>query len=85
MPPYDASHFTPPAPLAHVTLRHVSTGATVPDVRLLIDTGADITLLPRTAVERLGVAPLAGQGYELMGFDGSRSVAPVVALDMIFL
>ena len=85
MPLYDASHFDPPAPIAHVTLRHVHTGATVADVRLLGDTGADITLLPRTAVEHLGVSPLADQQYELMGFDGSTSVAPVVVLDMIFL
>ncbi len=85
MPPYDASHFAPPAPLARVTLRHVHTGATVTDVELLVDTGADITLLPRTAVERLGVAPLVDQQYALRGFDGNTSVAPVVVLDMIFL
>ncbi len=82
---YDASHFDPPAPVARVTLRNSTSGATVADVPLLIDTGADITLLPRTAVARLGISPLAGQQYELMGFDGSKSFAPVVALDMIFL
>ena len=85
MPSYDASHFDPPAPVAHVTLRNPHNGATVPDVPLLLDTGADITLLPRTAVERLGVPPLADQQYELMGFDGSTSFAPVVMLDMLFL
>ena len=52
---------------------------------LLLDTGADITLLPRAAVERLGVPPLAGQRYELMGFDGSKSVAPAAILEVIFL
>jgi len=60
MPSYDASHFDPPAPVAQVTLRNSHSGATVSDVRLLIDTGADITLLPRTAVEQLGVPILAG-------------------------
>jgi len=50
-----------------------------------MDTGSDVTLLPRIAVERLGVPLLANQSYELMGFDGSKSFAPVVMLDMIFL
>ena len=52
---------------------------------MLLDTGADVTLLPRGAVERLGVSPLPGQRYELMGFDGARSFAPAVSLDMVFL
>lgn len=85
MPSYDAAHFEPPAPVARVTLRNPHRGATVSDVLLLLDTGADITLLPRTAVEPLGVPLLAGQQYELMGFDGSKSFAPVVMLDVLFL
>ncbi len=85
MPSYDASHFDPPAPVARVMLRNPHSGATVSDVLLLVDTGADITLLPRTAVEQLGVPLLAGQQYELMGFDGSKSFAPVVMLDLLFL
>jgi hypothetical protein len=28
---------------------------------------------------------LAGERYELMGFDGSRSFAPVVVLDLVFV
>ena len=85
MPNYDASHFDPPAPVARVTLRNPHNGATVSDVLLLLDTGADVTLLPRMAVERLGAPLLANQRYELMGFDGSKSFAPVVMLDTIFL
>ena len=85
MPSYDAAHFDPPAPAAHVTLRNPHSEATGPDVLLLVDTGADITLLPRTAVESLGVPLLAGQQYELIGFDGSKSFAPVVMLDVLFL
>ena len=85
MPSYNASHFDPPAPVARVTLRNPHSGATVSDVLLLLDTGADITLLPRIAVEPLGVPLRAGQQYELMGFDGSKSFAPVVMLDLLFL
>jgi predicted aspartyl protease len=85
MPSYDASHFDPPAPVATVTLRNPHSGATVSDVLLLLDTGADVTLLPRMMVERLGIPLVTDQRYELMGFDGSKSFAPVVVLDMLFL
>jgi len=85
MPSYDASRFDPPAPVAQVALRDMQTGATVRDVPLLLDTGADITLLPQVAVERLGVAIQTERSYELRGFDGSISAAPVVVLDLIFL
>jgi hypothetical protein len=85
MPSYDASHFDPPAPIAQVTLREIDGQTLLPNVTLLLDTGADITLLPRAAVERLGVKPLNGAGYELLGFDGSKSTAQAVELDMIFL
>ena len=85
MPSYDAAQFDPPAPVASVTLRNPHSGAIVSDVLLLVDTGSDVTLLPRTAVEPLGGPLLAGQQYELMGFDGSKSFAPVVTLDVLFL
>ena len=85
MPDYEVLHFDPPAPVARVILRHLDSGATVSDVQLLLDTGADITLLPRSAVERLGVQPLDNLRYELIGFDGSKSFAPVVVMDMILL
>jgi hypothetical protein len=85
MPSYDASRFDPPAPVTVVTLRVDNTGVTVPNVLLLLDSGADVTLLPHAAVDRLGVAALTGQREELVGFDGTRSFAPVVVLDMHFL
>ncbi|WP_089934986.1 aspartyl protease family protein [Candidatus Entotheonella palauensis] len=85
MTSYDTSHFDPPAPVAHVTLRNPQNGATVSDVVLLLDTGSDITLLPSSTVEQLGVSPLTDQSYDLMGFDGTRSSASIVILDMIFL
>jgi predicted aspartyl protease len=85
MPSYDAIRFDPPAPVASVAIRNPQTGANVSDVSLLIDTGADITLLPRNAVERAGIATLAGVRYELVGFDGGRSSASAVTADMVFL
>lgn len=86
MPRYDASAYDPPAPVADVSLRALDgTDPSVSGVRLLIDTGADVTLLPRTAVLRLGLQPNAAGGYELIGFDGSRTTADAVEMDMIFL
>jgi predicted aspartyl protease len=85
MPSYEASDFDPPAPVARVVLRHPHSGATLSDVSVLLDTGADVTLLPRTVVEQLGVPLLPDQRYELMGFDGSKSFASVVMLDLLFL
>ena len=54
---YDAAHFDPPAPIARVTLRNPHDGATIADVPLLLDTGADITLLPRPHVVLLMDGP----------------------------
>ena len=85
MPGYEASHFNPPAPVARVVLRNPDSGAMVSKVLLLLDTGADLTLLPRAAVERLGVLPLDNLRYELIGFDRSKSFASVVMIDMLFL
>jgi hypothetical protein len=81
---YDGSSFDPPAPLARVTLRDSSTGTRAFDVPLLMDTGADVTLLPRAAVEGMGVLATDDR-YELIAFDGTQSFAPVVALEVIFL
>jgi hypothetical protein len=87
MAAYDGAHFDPPAPVAVVTLRAVGGGgATVGDVELLLDNGADVTLLPRAAVERVGGVDVAGgKRFELMGFDGSRSEAVAVMVEMVFL
>jgi hypothetical protein len=85
MPAYDAALFNPPAPLAHVTLRHPESGATREDVPMLLDTGADVTLLPQSAVNELGITVLDDKHYELIGFKGQSSLSSVVRLEMVFL
>jgi len=52
---------------------------------MLLDSGADVTLIPQAVIERLDVAVLADKSYELAGFDGSTSQVPAVRLEMIFL
>ena len=85
MPAYDATLFAPPAPLARVTLRDPDSGATQADVPMMLDTGADATLLPQALVASLGVSVTQGQQYEVIGFDGHSSLAVVARLEMIFL
>ena len=85
MPTYDATLFNPPAPLARVTLRNPENGAILSDVPMLLDSGADVTLIPQAYVNRLDVAVVSDKLYELMGFDGGTSFAPVVQLELAFL
>jgi hypothetical protein len=84
MPAYDATQFEPPAPLARVTLRNLDTGAIWSEVPMLLDSGADVTLIPQAAASVLGVDVIPNRRYELIGFDGSTSFAPVVQLELVF-
>jgi hypothetical protein len=47
---YDSALFVPPGPLARIFLRHPETGLTVENIPMLLDTGADATLIPRSGV-----------------------------------
>ncbi|WP_420645627.1 aspartyl protease family protein [Candidatus Leptofilum sp.] len=85
MPNYDANLFDPPAPLAIVTLRVSKNRDNLAMVPMLLDSGADVTLIPATSANQLGLAVDDNEVYELMGFDGSRSLATAVRLEMLFL
>lgn len=85
MPAYDEVWFDPPAPLARVSLRNPHNAEAVPDVPMLVDSGADVTLIPTTFAVQIGLHADAEESYELMAFDGSISTAPVVQLEMSFL
>src|SRR4051812_24079666 len=80
---YDSARFDPPAPLALVTVNSEELGIVFQDVPMLLDTGADVSLLPRSLVAPL-VLPDAKQ-YELEAFDGSKSTAPAMNAELIFL
>jgi predicted aspartyl protease len=85
MPIYDSALFAPPAPLARVTLRHPENGIARTDVPMLIDTGADVTLLPQSAANELGITPSPDKSYEIIGFEGQVSLSSVVRVEMVFL
>jgi hypothetical protein len=84
MPAYDDSRFAPAAPVIRVELRNPESGAVLKDVLMLIDSGADITLLPKMKVDALRIES-SGASYELMSFDGTKSVSEVVRADLLLL
>ena len=70
MPAYDDRLFSPAAPVFPAHPRNPETGTIQSGVLMLIDSGADVTLLPRSWVDSLGIERF-GASYELMGFDGT--------------
>ena len=83
MPRYDDRDFSPAAPVARVTLRDPDSNSVLTDVPLLIDTGADATLLPLASVASLGIDADAGEVYELAGFDGNSSFSRSVRVNLV--
>ncbi|MDQ1640110.1 MAG: hypothetical protein QOF62_3449 [Pyrinomonadaceae bacterium] len=84
MPTYDSKVFDPPAPLARVSLKALHDGAIVTDVPMLIDSGADVTLMPETLINELRLELDQNESYELASFDGQKSAAKSVQLDLVF-
>jgi hypothetical protein len=85
MSKYDAENFDPPAPVAYVTLRNPATGVSLSEVPMLLDTGADVTLLPRRVAVTLGIESSEDTAYEVQGFDGESKLVEMVQLEMVFL
>lgn len=83
MPGYDEVSSDPPAPIALVLLRNPETGDEVTLVQMLVDTGADVTLIPRYAATQIGCRPVTE--YTVSGFDGSTGAYEEVSIEMIFL
>lgn len=83
MQAYEAGRFDPPAPVALVTVKAEQLGIEIPDEPMLLDTGADVSLLPRSLLASL-ISPEAKQ-YDLEAFDGSKSTAPAVNVKIRFL
>jgi predicted aspartyl protease len=84
MPDYDSTLFSPPAPVALVTLRNPESGVMKVGVTMLLDTGADVTLLPQGIAEELGLS-YSARNYELIGFENNSSLVHAVRAEMVFL
>lgn len=76
--------FDPPAPLAEIILRNIETGERIKIVSVLLDTGADVSLLPASAIAKLNIEP-SGEKVKLVGYDESENIADVYILQIIFL
>ena len=77
--------YYPPAPIAKVKLRNPETLVSATDVPMLLDTGADITLLPKSFCDAIGVKISETESLELEGFNQTTTIAFYVRLDFIFL
>jgi len=84
MTAYNSTDFDPPAPIAYVTLRNEMTGTEWSNVPMQLDPGADVTLIPQAAINKLGLTVISDLHYELVSFDGSRSFASAVQLKLLF-
>jgi predicted aspartyl protease len=62
---------SPPAPFVHVTIRPPERGFAVSDLPALLDTAADITVIPTRVAEQLHLVPL--DETPIGGFDGRVS------------
>ena len=83
MPAYEGSRFAPPAPVAKVVVRNPDGQSSVADVPMLIDSGADVTLIPKLVAQSLGL--VAAGSYQLVAFDGTASDAEAVQADLVLL
>jgi len=52
---------------------------------MLIDSGSDLTLIPGSSIDELNIEIDQNESYELLGFDGHRSMAKSVQLELVFL
>ena len=84
MPAYDDRLFSPAAPVVHAKLRYPQTGETQSDVPMLIGSGADVTLVPKSAVDSLELER-SDTKYELLAFDGAKSASEAVRPELVFL
>jgi hypothetical protein len=79
MPAYDAGDFDPPAPVARAV---VSTAdLAIPDVPMLLDSGADISVVPRAVAARVGVV-VGSSNVLLQTYDGTQVEAEVAELSL---
>jgi Aspartyl protease len=78
-------NYLPSAPTANVKLRNQKTLESIKDVPMLLDTGSDITLLPQSYCEKIGIEISTTEFAELEGFNQTITMAYYVRLDFIFL
>jgi hypothetical protein len=77
--PYD-SDFSPPAPVLEVTAHHPKTAGLETRVRAQLDPGSDISVLPESAADAIG---LQRDGeLEVEGYDGLVTCVPLCVVTL---
>lgn len=82
---YNSTDFLPPAPVAIVAVRSLVTQTGVSNVPMLMDSGADVSLLPRDLLAAIVGDTSGVPQYELEAFDGTKSMSQAVLLELEFL
>jgi hypothetical protein len=84
MPAYDGERYSPAAAVATVSVRNPDSGATINEVSMLLDSGADVSALPKAAVDRLALA-FTDRAYEVMAYDNTVSTCHTVRAEVVFM
>jgi predicted aspartyl protease len=79
---YNSEFFEPPAPFTKISVRNFNNKNRVSEVPMLLDTGADVSLIPTKFIESLNLS--LGQANKLIGFDGNETIFQSVDAQLIF-
>jgi predicted aspartyl protease len=77
--PYDDNNYYPPAPVLPITVRVPGDSISQVTIEALVDTGADITCLPRSLIRALHAE--SASSYDVLGISG----VPIGPADSYFL
>jgi hypothetical protein len=83
VPTYETGDFAPPAPVARAVVRGPA-GRTRSGVPLLLDTGADVSVVPRSAAAEVA-AEVQPSAVTIRFYDGSETVCDLAELSVEFL
>src|SRR5262245_23765580 len=83
MPAYDGDRYSPAAAVATVIVRSLDSGTAVDDVSMLLDSGADISGLPKAVVDALALA-IGDRTYEVLAYDNSVRECTTVRAEVVF-
>jgi len=84
MPAYDSERYAPAAAVATVSVRNLDSGAGVDEVRMVLDSGADISALPKAVVDALALA-VGDRAYEVMAYDNTVRECLAVRAEVVFM
>lgn len=76
--------FDPPAPIGTVLIRNRTTGERSDEIKMLLDTGADVSLLPEDRIPASVLDSARFGTVRLTGFDGSSRSYRSIELQIVF-